>query len=237
MSLTAAQRGLLETVLRSEYVHHLPPLLHPKNVQEDEAENLSRALAAFAVSALCEVAPKEGAEAVVDDYDDFGLDAIYYHAPSETLYLVQGKLKAAATFSQEEANAFIQGIRKLIAQDFSNFNQHVMKRQTAIEDAVENCSSIKLVIAHVGAGLSHHAIGALQQLLDDETHGEERFAPVVDDFDATRIIGHMQQGQSSRYHNLVVDIGILPEVILHLRMDKTRDLALMQTQNLSGVVN
>jgi hypothetical protein len=194
MSLTAAQRGLL--VLRSEYVHYLPPLLHPKNVLEDEAKNLSRALAAFALSALCDVTPKEGAEAVVDDYDDFGLDAIYYHAPSETLYLVQGKLKAAAMFSQEEANAFIQGIRKLIAQDFSNFNHHVVKRQTAIEDAVENCSRIELVIAHVGAGLSHHAVGALQQLLDDETHGEERFAPVVVDFDAARIVSHLQQGQA-----------------------------------------
>jgi hypothetical protein len=132
----------------------------------------------------------------VDDYDDFGLDAIYYHAPSETLYVVQGKLKTAAMFSQEEANAFIQGIRKLIAQDFSNFNSHVMNRQTAIEDAVENCSRIELVVAHVGAGLSHHAVIALQQLLDDDSHGEERFVPVVVDFDAARIVSHLQQGQA-----------------------------------------
>jgi hypothetical protein len=152
MSLSAAQRGLLETVLRSDYVQHLPPLLQPKNPQDDNAKNLSRALSAFALSALCDVAPKEAAEAVVDDYDDFGVDAIYYHGPSETLYLVQGKLKAGAMFSQQEANAFVQGIRKLIAQDFSNFNNHVVKRQTAIEDAVESCSRIELVIAHVGAG-------------------------------------------------------------------------------------
>src|SRR4051812_13053514 len=132
MGLSAAQRGLLETVLRSDYVQHLPPLLKPKNPTEDGLKNLSRALAAFALSALCDVVPKEAADAVVDDYDDFGLDAIYYHGPSETLYLVQAKLKAGATFSQEEANAFVQGIRKLIAQEFSGFNNHIIKRQIAI---------------------------------------------------------------------------------------------------------
>lgn len=196
MSLTVAQRGLLETVLRSDFVQHLPPLLQPKNTPEDEAKNLSRALAAFALSALCDVAPKEAADAVVDDYDDFGVDAVYYHAPSETLYLVQGKLKAASMFSQNEANNFVQGIRKLIAQDFAGFNNHVVKRQTAIEDAIENCSRIELIVAHVGAGQSHHGSLALQQLLSDETHGEERFAPAVVDFDAARIVGHLQQGQA-----------------------------------------
>ena len=196
MSLDAAQRGLLETVLRSDYIKYLPPLLQPKTPPEDAVKNLSRALAAFAVAALCDVTPKEAADSVIDDYDDYGLDAIYYHAPSETLYLVQGKLKAAAMFSQDEANAFVQGIRKLIAQDFSNFNNHVMKRKIAIEDAVENCSKIELVVAHVGAGLSHHASMAFQQLLSDETHGEERFAPIVIDFDSTRIVSHLQQGQA-----------------------------------------
>jgi hypothetical protein len=101
MSLTDAQRGLLEVVLRSDYVPHLPPLLQPNTPQADAVKNLSRALAAFAVSALCDIAPKEAADAVVDDYDDLGLDAIYYHGPSETIYVVQGKLKAGTMFSQD----------------------------------------------------------------------------------------------------------------------------------------
>ncbi|WP_166300652.1 AIPR family protein [Bradyrhizobium sp. 2S1] len=196
MSLNVAQRGLLETVLRSDYVPNLPPLLKPKTPQDDAVKNLSRALAAFAVSALCDVSPKEAADAVVDDYDDLGLDGVYYHGPSETLYLVQGKLKAGSMFSQDEANAFVQGIRKLIAQDFSGFNAHILKRQTAIEGAIESCSTIELVVVHVGAGLSHHAGMALQQLLDDDTHGEQRFAPTVIDFDSARIVAQLQQGQA-----------------------------------------
>jgi hypothetical protein len=196
MSLSSAQRGLLEAVLRSDYIEHLPPLLQPKTAQDDAVKNLSRALAAFAVSALCDITTKEAANAVVDDYDDLGLDAIYYQGASETLYLVQAKLKAGTMFSQNEANAFVQGIRQLIAQDFSHFNNHVLKRQTAIEDAVENCSRIELVVAHVGEGISQHARMAIQQLLDDETHGEERFVLTVNDFDAARIVSQMQQGQA-----------------------------------------
>jgi len=196
MSLNDAQRGLLEAVLRADFVAHLPTLLQPKGHQQDGVKNLSRALAAFAVSALCDVSPKEAAESVVDDYDDFGVDAIYYHAPSETLYLVQGKFKSGAMFSQEEANAFVQGIRKLIAQDFAGFNNHVLTRHIAIEDAIENCSRIEVVVVHVGAGLSHRANVALQQLLDDPSHGEERFAPTVISFESAKIVGQLQQRQA-----------------------------------------
>ena len=38
-------------------------------------------------------------DTVVDDFDDFGIDAVYYQGSSETLFLLQGKLKASETFS------------------------------------------------------------------------------------------------------------------------------------------
>lgn len=196
MSLTPQQRGLLDTVLRAEFTLHLPPLLKPKNPAADADKNMSRAFAGFAISALCEINAKDAAMSVVDDFDDFGVDAIYYHAASETLYLVQAKLKAAAMFSQEEANAFVQGVRKLIQQDFSGFNAHITARQLAIEDAMESCSKIELIVAHVGAGLSHHAGVALDQLLQDETHGEERLGTTVIEVDGSRVVSILQQGQA-----------------------------------------
>ena len=54
---------------------------------------------------------------MVDDFDDYGIDAIYYQAASETLYLFQGKLKASEELSQDEALSFCQGARKIIKQD------------------------------------------------------------------------------------------------------------------------
>lgn len=43
-----------------------------------------------------------------------------------------------------------------------------------IQDAVEKCAHIQLVIAHIGNGMSHHAKTAIDELIADPTHGEDR---------------------------------------------------------------
>jgi len=86
---------MLEKVLAADFVAHLPLLLDASKPADQQArKNLSRAFAAFAISKLCEIPPKSAAAAVVDDFDDYGIDAIHYHAASETLFVVQAKLKA-----------------------------------------------------------------------------------------------------------------------------------------------
>jgi hypothetical protein len=188
---------MLEKVLTADFVAHLPPLLDASKPADQQArKNLSRAFAAFAISKLCEIPPKSAAAAVVDDFDDYGIDAIHYHAASETLFVVQAKLKASETFSQEEALGFCQGVRKLVSQDFSGFNANVLKRQTELEDAVASCSHIELVIAHTGSGISLHAKAAVADLIADDTHGEERFKGSVTDYDATRVVSDLQAAQA-----------------------------------------
>src|SRR5574340_426690 len=136
---------LLEQALTGSFVPHLPPLLdQTRPAEEQRRKNLSRAFSAFALHRICEIPPADAAEAVVDDFDDYGIDAIYYHAATETLYLVQSKLKASEQFSQEEALAFCQGVRKLIRQDFDGFNKNVQDRLVEIENALDNCSYIQL---------------------------------------------------------------------------------------------
>jgi hypothetical protein len=146
-SLEAHFRVLLETALESEIVPHLPALLDTsKPPEEQRRKNLSRAFSAFSLKNLVGISPAEAAKAVVDDFDDCGVDAIYFHAPTDTVYIVQSKLKAAEQFSQEEALAFCQGVRKLIKQDFGGFNQHIQMRTTEIEGALDDCSHIQLVV-------------------------------------------------------------------------------------------
>lgn len=195
--LSADYMTLLETALGRDFVPRLPPLQDlTKPATQQAKKNLSRAFGAFALHKLCEISPTEAAAAVVDDFDDFGIDAIYYQGSSETLFLVQSKLKASETFSQDEANAFCQGVRRLIRQDFSGFNRHVVSRQAEIEGALEACSHIQLVIAHTGAGISNHAETAINDLLNDGDHGEERLNRVVIDYKSARIIIDLQAGQA-----------------------------------------
>ncbi len=194
--LSADYMALLETALGKDFVLHLPPLQDvTKSADQQKKKNLSRAFSAFALHKLCEISPAEAAAAVIDDFDDFGIDAVYYQGSSETLFLVQGKLKASETFSQGEANAFCQGARRLIKQDFSGFNAHVTKRKQEIEGALEACSRIQLVVVHTGAGISNHAETAINDLLNDD-HGEERLNKKVIDYGSASVAADLQAGQA-----------------------------------------
>ena len=139
--------------------------------------------------------PKNCGFGVVDDGNDDGIDAVYYQAASETLYLVQAKLKAKGHFDQSEAQAFCQGIRRFVAQDFSHFNQHFQTRETELSDAIESCSNIVLVLAHVGEGVSVHADGAMNALLADQSHGEERFAGPYLNYDEGRAVADLHASE------------------------------------------
>lgn len=195
--LNEQHTALLKEALAKDYVDGLPPLLdQSKPEEQSQVKNLSRAFSAFAISHICDIKPSEASSSVVDDFDDYGIDAIYYHAQTETLYLVQAKLKASSMFSQDEALAFCQGVRKLINQKFDEFNQHFQNRLLEVEEALDNCSYIQLVVAHTGPGISNHAANAIKELVEDDSHGEERFVPQIIDYNAQRIVPDIQGAQA-----------------------------------------
>lgn len=198
---------LLKKKLQDEFVPHLPPILDAtKPPDQLILKNLSRAFSAFVLQQLCGISVGDAANAVVDDFEDKGIDAIYYHSPAETLYLIQSKLKASEQFKQEEANAFCQGIRQIIQQDLMGFNEHVQKRTVEIQDAIEKSTHIQLVIAHVGNGISQHAQTAIHELLTDTTHGEDRFCDALIDYNAEHVVQDLQGAQAPALINGVIFI-------------------------------
>lgn len=178
---------VLKKVLAERFVPFLPPLLGAAKPEDQAAKQLSRAFSAFALHKLLNITPKDAAASVVDDFNDKGLDAIHYHAPTETLYLLQTKLKESEQFKQDEAQSFCTGIRLLLKQDFNGFNGNVQNRKTEIEGALDACSRIKLVVPYTGDGVSQSAIDALQVLLDDDDLDEERLDKQVDYYAAADI--------------------------------------------------
>jgi hypothetical protein len=194
---------LLETALDSEFVPSLPPLLDTSRPLAERAKkNRSRAFSAFALHNICGASKVDAAKSVVDDFDDFGIDAIYYDAPEETLWLVQAKLKESEQFSQDEALAFCQGVRKILREDFTGFNKNVQSRATEIEDAVENCGRIQLVVAHTGSGISQHARKAITELLEDDEQEDERLEGPVIDYDSARTIADLRANKGFAKINL-----------------------------------
>lgn len=181
MPITDDQLNLLKSKLESTFVPLLPPLLDTsKPVDHQRGKNVSRAFSAFVLKNLCDISEIVAALAVVDDYDDNGIDAIYYHQPSCQLFLVQTKLKKSEPFSQQDALAFAKGTRDLLRQDYLQFNTNVQSRQHEIDAALENCSQIVLVVAHANDSFSTHANRVMQQLIDQRDDVDERLHSICD---------------------------------------------------------
>ena len=179
---------ILKRILAKRFVQFLPPLLDTtKSKDEQHIKQLSRAFSAFTLNKLLDITPQEAAASVVDDIKDKGIDAIYYHASSATLYLLQAKLKNSEQFKQEDALSFCEGVRLLLRQEFNLFNKHILNRKAEIENALDICSNIKLVIAYTGEGISETALDVLQSALDDEGSDEERLDQQVEYYTATEI--------------------------------------------------
>jgi len=191
MAIRPEQFVILKKHLEQVYVPHLPKLLQPKSDAEDLKKNIDRSFSAFAIDHICRLDPKRAAKAVVDDFDDYGIDAIYYHTRSKTLYLVQAKLKDTASFTQPEALAFSQGIRKLLNGDYSGFNANVIARESAIRQALDHCDKIEIVIAHTGEGITANAAKAINDLLADKAGGDAFAGEEILSFDAASTVNSL----------------------------------------------
>lgn len=188
MSLTPDQFRLLKERLETLFVPHLPPLLDTtKPLEDQKIKNISRSLSAFALHKLCGIDHVAAAKSVVDDFDDNGLDAVFYHQASKKLYLVQAKLKGNGHFQQDEAMAFAKGVRDLLRQEYALFNGHIGVRQNEIEHALDECDAIVPVVAYSLEKISEHADAVLKQLIRDRDDVDERIADIYEDYGPDRI--------------------------------------------------
>jgi hypothetical protein len=193
--------GALKGILEQRYVSDLPDLLVDKGPEQNKNKQVSRAFSAFVLQHILDVPAHEAAKSVVDDFEDNGIDAIYYHEKTETLYLVQSKLKASQSFKQEDVQAFVEGIRLLIKQKFDNFNANVQSRRLQIQAALDSCSNIKLVVAFTGDGISNHALDALERLTSDDDLQEERFDSQIIIYNSEKIIESLRSERACKQVN------------------------------------
>lgn len=182
-ALSADYMTMLKQELATRYLPYLAPLLPNSRPAPEQADKqLSRAFSSLVLRHHLNVTPQAATAAIIDDFNDNGIDAIYYDQPSETLYFVQSKLKASEEFAQTEAQAFCSGCRLLIRQEFDTFNDHFQKRRVEIEEALGACSNIRLLIAYCGPRISLHATTTLEQLIEDDTLDEERLTVPINYF-------------------------------------------------------
>lgn len=165
--------NILKTKLEKDFVPHLPELLNKDRPKEDQdKKQLSRAFSGFVIHKMLNIGIADAAQAVVDDFDDNGLDAIYYSTSNKTLYLLQIKFEANKQFDEVDAIRFRNGVELLLGQQYARFNSNVQSRSDELDDAFDEAETIRLVVAYVGSGVSAHADNVLRGLTDDEEHHE-----------------------------------------------------------------
>jgi AIPR protein len=208
-ALSLDYQEILKRELSLQYVQNLPPLLPNTKTPDDNAQkNISRSLSAFVLHSICDISADVASKAVVDDYSDNGIDAIYYDESSETLHIVQSKLKASEEFQQAESQAFCSGLRLIFTQEFQTFNQNFQNRLVKIEAALASASKIKIWIAYTGTRVSDVAKNILEQFVNDDTHGEiDRVDRAIGYFDPEKIREELLNRQSYQPVNEVLTLS------------------------------
>ena len=197
-ALSPEYQEILKRELSLHYVPYLPPLLTNTHTPEQQFQkNLSRALSAFVLHSICDISAEAASKAIVDDFSDNGIDAVYYDENTETLHIVQSKLKATEEFQQAEAQAYCAGLRLLFTQEFGTFNQNFQNRLIEIQNALQNASEMKVWVAYTGTRVSDASKNALEQFLADDSHGEvERVNQQIQYFDPEKIREELLSRQS-----------------------------------------
>lgn len=170
----------------------LKPELSP---QERRSNQLSRALTALAVVALSEADDHAACESITDGYNDLGLDAIYFEAAENTLYVVQGKWHGGGgkTLELGDCNNFLEGVDALIHADFSKANDRLKKRQEEIRDILLRPDvRIALVIVHTSSSpLGSHVEAALHKFLARQNNVGDSDVFTLEIFDFKRVYQHL----------------------------------------------
>ncbi len=178
----------LKKLLESRYVLHLPPLLGSAPEDNHNDKQVSRAFSAFVIQSKFDVDAITAAKCVVDDYNDQGIDAVYYHDHDKTLYIVQSKLKRTEQFQLADAQSFTRGIRLLIDKNYEEFNQNVRNIGHLIENGLDQCEAIQLIVAYTGDGISPQAEVALTQFIQNERdNGDDQLKQDIVNFDGTAV--------------------------------------------------
>ncbi len=169
---------------------------------EDKADKiLSRSLAAFAVAELSRCDDRIAANAVVDEFQDDGIDAFHYDREEHVCYLVQSKWRKNGSGGVDLGAVlkFIQGINHLLEAKVESLGPKLQAKNSDISDALgDSVARFVLCIACTGQQeLSPETQKPLTQLLTELNEDDELVTlRVLLQKDLHDIVAHHAVGES-----------------------------------------
>lgn len=150
-----------------------------QNRPEKELEQffLTRSQAALALQHVADLEKDEAAQAIVDGFDDNGIDAIYFDEVVGECYIVQSKWNSSGNKSPDlgSVEKFLSGFRDLLTEQYNRFNSKLLKRKDVVERVLNSHEvTFVLVIAYTGTqALSEPAERRINDLLNELNNPSE----------------------------------------------------------------
>lgn len=138
-----------------------------RNDENKENFFFTRAYTAYTLQVLANLEADVASSAIVDSYDDNGIDAIYFDKKNKLLWLVQSKWIKSGNGEPEasEVGKFATGVKNLIEFQLDRFNSKVQAKEAEIVEALgDPMVKLQIVLTFTGKdGLSEHS----QRIIDD----------------------------------------------------------------------
>ena len=186
-------------------------LADAKNEEDRRNKYYTRAIAALAIVMRCGIDYDSAAKTITDGYHDMGIDAVYNDAAQKKLILVQSKWRkdGDGSISQEEANTFIAGIKRVINLDFDGCNKKLIAKQQEITAAIRDMDyQIEMIFCHTGGqNIDTYARRPIDELLGQVNEDDTTELLVFIESKIQDIYDHLANGQNS--DNIVLDDVLL----------------------------
>lgn len=182
------------------------------NDEERQNKYYTRAIAALAIVMRCGIDYDSATKTITDGYHDMGIDAVYNDAAQKKLILVQSKWRkdGSGSVSQEEANTFIAGVKRVINLDFDGCNAKLSAKQSEITAAIRDMEyQIEMVFCHTGSqSIDTYVLRPVNELLGQVNEDDTTELLVFIESKLQDIYDYLANGQNS-------DSIILDDVLLN----------------------
>ena len=177
------------------------------NEEEKHNKYYTRAIAALAVVIRSGIDYDSAAKTITDGYHDMGIDAVYNDTSQKKLILVQSKWRkdGNGSVSQEEANTFISGIKRIINLDFDGCNAKLAAKQQEITSAIRDMDyQIEMIFCHTGSqSIDTYALRPINELLGQVNEDDTTELLVFVESKLQDIYDYLANGQNG--DNIVLD--------------------------------
>lgn len=169
------------------------------NIENISNEYYTRALAALTITMCCGIDTDVAAQSITDGYHDMGIDAVYNDVSQKKLFLIQSKWRkdGIGSISQEEANIFSQGIKRLINFDTDGCNSKLASKKQDIEVALKDMDyQVEMIYCHTGnQSMADYAKRPIKELLSQVNEDDSTELLIFGEIKNQDIYDYLANGQ------------------------------------------